>query len=116
GAIGGGIYYYQTKVGVATGETEMQAETTNLPTATPSPTEAPEEEVDLKDYKVQVLNGTGKGGEATAVSNLLEEAGFDTPDKSNAANYKFTDTIVQLKKDTPNAVFEAVEKALSKDY
>ena len=75
-----------------------------------------EEELDLTDYDVQILNGSGTVGEAAVVEGLLKDAGFEGMDTGNADTYDYTDTKVQLKKATPSGVYSAIEDALSGDY
>lgn len=75
-----------------------------------------EEKVDLAEYDVQILNGSGTAGEAGVVEGLLEEAGFEGVDTGNADTYDYTDTQLQMKKGTPKAVYDAISEALSGDY
>ena len=110
GLVAGGFYYYKTKV--SGGETPK--EETPAPSAqeTPTPTLA-EEEVDLSEYSVSVLNGSGIPGEAGKVETALKAQGFETIETGNAESYDYTVSEVSLKKDTPEAVYEAVKKAMA---
>lgn len=84
-----------------------------MATPTPTPTPAP---VDLKALKLEVLNGAGVPGQAGVVAKALSTAGFDTAKTGNAANYKYTDTIVSLKSTVPISVFQTIVTALSDNF
>ena len=75
-----------------------------------------EEKLDLADYDIKILNGSGTAGEAGVVEGLLEGAGFEGMDTGNADTYDYTDTEIQLKKKTPKGVYSAIEESLSGDY
>lgn len=117
GALTGGIIYSKK----ATGGQDISskaAETTPLPTTetTPTPTPTPEKELDLTEYTIQVQNGSGTAGQAGAVDEILQAEGFNQADTTNADSYDYQDTEVQLKKNTPKAVYETIERALNSDY
>lgn len=59
--------------------------------------EVVEEELDLSDYSVNILNGSGTAGEAGKVSELLTEKGFSTINTGNADAYTYTKTEVRFK-------------------
>lgn len=125
GLVGGGFMFLRARSTTTdTGEKpttkpESQAETEKTKDAEASPTASTTEEandeiteVDLADYTVQVLNGSGIAGEAGKVKDLLEAEGFDEIETDNASSYDYTDTEVSLKEDTPKQVFEAIKSAL----
>lgn len=66
-------------------------------TATPEPTPTPTPEPDRAQYKLKVLNGSGKTGLAASVSSKLKELGYQTEKTGNATNSAFTQTIVRVK-------------------
>lgn len=112
--VGGGIYIARSVLG---GEKPAPSPSPT-PTSTlftPSPLEEPEA-VDVSQYSVQILNGSGVAGEAGKVNDLLVSAGFSKADTGNADNYDYTDSQIQLKANTPDAVFDAVKGALSEEY
>ena len=78
-------------------------------TQEPSPELEP---VDYSKYKAQVLNGSGVTGAAAGVKTLIEDLGFDTIDTGNATSSGFTSTLVQVKKEVPEAVFEDIKSKL----
>lgn len=83
------------------------------PTATPA---AEVVEIDLQDYSVQVLNGSGVPGEAGRAEDLLLAGGFEAIDVGNADSYDYTDTEVSLREGTPKAVFDSIEEVLGESY
>ncbi len=86
------------------------------PSPSPTPSPSPEPEIVLSEYKIQSLNGTGGKGIAGAVKDLLEAEGFEDVDADNADELDHTQTTVQLKQDTPDAVWNTIERALNSDY
>ncbi|OGM05684.1 hypothetical protein A2125_00160 [Candidatus Woesebacteria bacterium GWB1_43_5] len=88
------------------------------PTPTPSPESAAqkETEVDLKSLKVEVRNGSGMPGEATRVSDILKNSGFEIIETKNADSFDFKETEVRLKEKYAPEVLEIIAKALSGDY
>ena len=83
------------------------------PPPSPSPSPSSKPEIVLTNYKVLALNGTGGKGVAAAVKNILEAQGFENIKADNADSFNFAATEVQLKKDIPNEIWKAIEKALS---
>lgn len=87
------------------------------PIASPSPLPSPSPEpAELSDLKLQVLNGAGVPGQASAVASLLAKAGFGEAAVGNAANYNFTDTLISVKPDTPETAYLTAAKALQSNY
>lgn len=122
GAVAGGIYYYKQNVPVQEAEetTGPENETAQQPEdhmeEEPTATPVPEEEVDLTEYSVNVLNGSGVAGQAGAVADLLTEAGFADPDTGNADEFNYTVTEIQSKADVPESVTEELAAALRDSY
>jgi hypothetical protein len=115
GALVGGVYYYKKNIDKSSDQTQQQAVPTAQPTTKPTQAPTPEP-IDLSDYSIQVLNGSGVAGEAGKAADLLEEAGFTEPDTANASSYDFTTTIISLKKDTPDQVYEKIKESLASSY
>lgn len=81
---------------------------------TPLPTETSEiTVVNLTDYKLQVLNGAGRGGIAARTRDLLKTAGFANIDIGNADQFDFTDTEVRRKETVVDQVLITIEEALT---
>lgn len=114
GAVGGGIYYYQTNVSSV--DTGNESNVVITPTITPSPTEAPVEDIDLSAFTVEVLNGSGKAGLAGTVATALTDAGFLDATAGNADASNYEETIVSLKESTPKGVYTELDKILGTDY
>lgn len=113
----GGIFTYRS---LTKPEAKPEATPTPVVEATPtpeiSPSSTPEVKINLADYSVQILNGSGVAGEAGAVQEILTAEGFESIDTGNADSYDYSDTEVQVKKDTPEVVFETIERALNSEY
>jgi hypothetical protein len=118
GVIVGGIIYFNSKVS-KTPPAEEKVEVV-APPAEEKPEEreevAEEEEVSLADYSVRVLNGSGIPGESSKVKDTLSDAEFEDIDTGNADSYDYEQTEVSLKEGTPEAVYTAIEEALSGQY
>jgi hypothetical protein len=69
------------------------------PTSTVAPTAAitPTPEVNKKDLKIQVLNGNGEKGVASAMKTVLESKGYTVTDTGNAGTYDYENTEIQVK-------------------
>lgn len=116
-ALAGGIYVYITGTRSLSSPTPIPAATippVSSPEATP--TSSPSANLKLTDYKVQVLNGSGKIGEANKAKALLVKAGFKVSDTGNAATFDFTDTIIQVSNSVPSEVLDNLKSALSSAY
>lgn len=114
GLAAGGFYYYKNNSSTTeTKQEETMTQTTPTQTTTPEPTKS---SVDLKNYSLNVLNGSGVSGEAKKVSDMLVTAGFNESKTGNASKTDFTKTEVSLKKDTPNEVFNVINETLGKSY
>ncbi len=74
------------------------------------------EEVNLADYKVQILNGTGVVGAADEVRDILEAEGFADFELDNADTYDYVATEILIKESLPAAVYENIDRALNGDY
>lgn len=97
----------------------------SAPTPTPTPeifepveepTVAPEEEVDIKDLKVKVLNGTAIAGLAAKAQTALEEAGFTVSGVGNADKKDYTEVVIQAKEKVPSSVLNKLKEELEKTY
>lgn len=115
----GGFFFYsltskKTTDGEATKDTTVVAPTTaSVEDASDS---AKLDDVDLSAYTLQVLNGSGTPGEAGKAATLLEEEGFKDIDTGNADKYTYDATEIQLRKKTPDAVYQSIVNALKDTY
>ena len=115
GGLVGGIFYFRSNV-------DNLGEELLSNTATPAPTTgaimeaeeetSAEEEINLADYALQVLNGTGSAGEAGSAADLLTESGFENVDTGNSSTLGFEETVVQAKEGVPQKVLDTIEASL----
>jgi len=112
GIIAGGFIYYKSRVSPSD-KSQVDNEVIPTPTSAESVTPTPTAEVKMETYKVSILNGSGIPGEAGKVKDLLTKEGFKEITTGNAESYNFTISEISLKKATPDAVYQAVKKALS---
>lgn len=106
----GGIWVAQSAL-----NKEKQPEVTPTPAPTSTPTPTPEE-VNPKDYSIQIQNGSGTPGEAGKVQILLESKGFEDIKTANADTYDYKETIVQMKDAVPGKVYELIDEAVNDKY
>ena len=81
------------------------------PSSTPTPTPKP----DRAQYKLRVLNGSGKTGLAASVSAKLKDLGYQTDKTGNATNSAFAQTIVRVKSSLESFIPQIV-KDLAPDF
>lgn len=122
--VAGGVYVYIT--GLANLSNGQQApvaeETVVAPSPTPEATASPSatpvvnETVDVSVFKVSVLNGSGKIGEAGKAQRLLEDGGFEVSNVSNASRYDFKETVIQVKENVPDSAVKKAKSLLSGTY
>jgi len=68
------------------------------------------------DYKIQVLNGFGGKGVASAVKDILLTKGFTDIDTDNADSFDYTATEISLKSNSPAKLFQTIDQALNSLY
>jgi hypothetical protein len=113
----GGFFYYKNSSKVSSDNSQNGGVPTSHISPTPTPTPKPTEEaIDLKKYKVQVLNGSGVTGEAKKVSELLVKNGFSAATVGNASRQDYTDTIIEIKDGVAEEVFEKIKNSLGDSY
>ena len=111
GIIAGGFYYYRSRVSKkVVGPLPTPTPVSSTPTPTPSEVI---EELDLSEYSVSLLNGSGVPGEAGNAEELLSELEFADIKTGNAESYDYEQTEVSLKKNLPQGVYSKIEAALS---
>ncbi|MCR4263097.1 MAG: LytR C-terminal domain-containing protein [Candidatus Roizmanbacteria bacterium] len=118
----GGYFYYQSQTSSdESPESEQQEptpETVQEATEGAGMTEEGTDEgesqsdMDLSEYQVQILNGSGIAGQAGAVQELLEAGGFEQFETGNADSFDFTDTEVRMKEEVPADVFTSIMDSL----
>lgn len=91
-----------------------ESTSSGLKTTKPSEeaTEAAELKVNLTDYSLQILNGSGVPGEAGRLQDLLKAEGFVKIEIGNAEVYDYKDTEVGMKAKVSDEVFVLIKKAL----
>jgi len=81
------------------------------PTATVSATPTPKKGI----LNIQVLNGSGKSGAASAMKKLLEDKGYAVVGTGNAKTFDYEKTEVYIKKDK-ESLFEKLKTDISVSY
>ncbi len=113
--VSGGVYVYLSGLESLNKKQEEPEPATTFSTPVPTPMDQPEQEpVDLSQYSVQVLNGSGIVGAAKSGENILIKAGFKVNSTGNAANYSFKTTVVEAKDSVLPEVLSKVKDALEK--
>ena len=97
----------------------LSAIATPDPTSTPEPSATPKAEVlDKSKIKVEILNGTGKAGEASFLKAELVKLGFKDITASNAETQDetFTTIVFNTSSNISEAVVDEITKELGKLY
>lgn len=109
----GGIFYYKTKMDSISQNLPLKetpiTEIREQETPTPTPQT---QEFNTKNLKVLILNGSGIKGEAKRVEDILNKENFENTETGNANSYSYNDTIVYLKEELGDSVYQKIEKAL----
>jgi len=82
---------------------------TATPTPAPKPTATPTPKVSRQDLEIEILNGTGKAGQASSLQEELEELGYNIGKIGNADNYDYQKTVIIAKN---QAIYKLVKKDL----
>lgn len=88
----------------------------SLVSATPTISLTPSPTVSLNSLKIKVLNGSGITGEAAKVTDLLAKNKFNVSKTSNASNYDFVTTEIQVKKSVELSVTDLLIKSFENEY
>jgi len=83
---------------------------TLAPAATPSPT------IDLSQYTISVLNGSGVSGQAAKVKDTLTTAGYKVTTTGNADKSNYTTTQIAAKKSVSSEFTDSLKATLKKSY
>lgn len=101
-----GMYAYRFLKSEDQDSSASSVEPSLAPSPSPSPSPiGPDTStlLNLTEYSVQVLNGSGIRGEAELVANLLRDRGFSQISTGNADNYNYQSTTVRIKEGTSSA-------------
>jgi hypothetical protein len=83
------------------------------PTNTPSPTPEP---LNLSQYNIKILNGSGITGAAAKLKNSLTGEGFTVTTTGNATGTNYSDTTVFARKDINPKYLEKLKSFLKQSY
>jgi len=114
--VSGGVYVYLSGLEYLNKKQEEPEPITTSPTPVPTPVnqQPKQEPIDLSQYSVQVLNGSGMIGAAKSGEKILIQAGFKVNSTGNAANYNFKSTVVEAKDSVLPEVLSKAKDALEK--
>ncbi len=87
-------------------------ESTPTVMVTPTPEEV---EINIKDYSIQVQNGTGIAGVAGKVETIFTGEGFIVLNTTNADEFNFVVTKVNTKDNVPSEVTDIIVSLLAED-
>lgn len=92
-----------------------------VPSITPTITEVVSEasdsaEIDLSQYSIEILNGSGTPGVAGELEGVLEDAGYNVTTTGNADSYDFKKTQVNYKASVSSEFKKALDKSLKSIY
>lgn len=90
----------------------------SVATATPIPTTTPTPKPSVaKDkFKISILNGSGKIGEAGVVKKIIEDDGFVVSQTGNAQSFSFKTTLIEVKESVSKEIVDRLKEVLGEDY
>lgn len=107
-----GIFVYRQGI--------FKGEKVNVASLSPTPTIAitpePAKTIDLTQYEIEILNGSGVDGEAGRQRVNLEAEGFTVSSVGNAGNSDYTDTIIQAKAEVDKDFVVKLKSVLSNSF
>ena len=96
---------------------EKEAEITPTPVAmNEEATPTPAKEIERKDVKIQVLNGTGLDKAASSLKEKLMALGYEKIEAGNATKKDYEKTVVTFSEGASDAVREEIERELKRIY
>lgn len=81
---------------------------------TPEPTKEPE--FKKSDFKIKILNGSGKAGLSTSLQKDLEAKDYKVANTGNADNFNYKKTVLQAKEKIPAKFIDELKDLLSNKY
>lgn len=110
------VYFYVSKKSkipfLNNNVTHMQHVSITPKVLTPTPTPT----VDKIAYSIEVLNGSGKSGQAGNAQAVLEKDNFTVGNIGNADVYTYKQTVIKAKKSVDSAYLHSLKKTLSSKY
>lgn len=107
-----GIFVYRQGI--------FKGEKVNVASLSPTPTIAitpePAKTIDLTQYEIEILNGSGVDGEAGRQRVNLEAEGFTVSSVGNAGNSDYTDTIIRAKAEVDKDFVVKLKSVLSNSF
>ncbi|KKR76363.1 MAG: Transcriptional regulator [Candidatus Levybacteria bacterium GW2011_GWA2_40_8] len=113
--LGGLLFYYKGIQNSNIAPTPTPSPTPVI-TGEPAPTASPEAKLDRMEYGIEVLNGSGKSGQAALMQEVLEEAGFKVNSIGNADDSSYTDSEISAKEGVKKDFLSELVGELSKTY
>lgn len=112
-AIGAGVWFIFSEPEV---DDDFIATTSPTPVtseSTPTPTQEP---IERSEIRIQVLNGTGIGGQAASTQEELEDLGYEDIEIGNADNQDFEAMSITFDEDVPQGVRDEIVSAFEEIF
>lgn len=78
---------------------------------TPIPSPAPKDK-----YELEILNGSGRVGEAGAIKDILEGIGYKIADATNADSYDYVSCVIKSQLSVEDSFVDELESELKKEF
>lgn len=95
---------------------EITPTPTNVEVISPTPISTESANIQIEDYAIRILNGSGKAGVASRLSDSLKEKGYDVSETGNADRNDYETTEIRYKKSVPEEVKMALDKEVKTLY
>lgn len=111
------MYYYDLQSKKADQAGQLAPITVTVsPTTQPQATDSASLVQDLALYDIQVLNGSGKGGEAGKLEKKLKAEGFAVFEVGNADKSDYKKTVIKAKKKVPETFLDKLKTYLKTQF
>lgn len=117
----GGFFAYRNMLLKKTKEPDELSKTTKA-TATPvltkipTPSGTPSAEIDFSKFSINILNGSGRFGEAARLESILKDNGFNVAEIGNADSSDYEKTEIHYKEKVPKEVILGLDKIINTLY
>ena len=112
---GGALWYFRENVLKQVFAPDKLTPTPTQAVPTPA-TDSAQIELDLSEYSIKVLNGSGIAGEAARVQGILEDEEFSVEEIGNADTADYEGTVIQAKEDVSEEFLDKLKELLEEEF
>lgn len=115
--VGGALWYFRENFLKIIPAGDEITPTPSIIKNTPTPaTDSAKMEIDLSEYSINVLNGSGISGVAGETKEILESEDFSVEEIGNADRSDYEGTVIKAKGHVPSEFLERLKEVLEETY